>query len=69
MNGYGLLKKRVFFRKTLGQFSAAVRVDVVSIGINRQSVYFEIFRNIGSGIDNVHIGIFFCQFFDAFISF
>ena len=59
MNGYGLLKKRVFFRKTLGQFSAAVRVDVVSIGINRQSVDFEILRNIGGGIDNIHIGIFF----------
>lgn len=63
------IEKPLFFGKTLRQFCAAVRVDVVFVRVNRQSADLEICGDIGGGINNIDVGVFGCQFPDAGIGF
>lgn len=45
------IEKPLFFGKTLRQFRAAVRVDVVCVRVNRQSADLKICGDIGGGIN------------------
>ena len=63
------IEEFILFGKKFRQFYSAVRVDMVFIRVNRQSIDFKVFRDIGGGIDDMDIRIFGCQFFNVVIAF
>ena len=63
------IEEFILFGKKFRQFYSAVRVDMVFIRVNRQSVDFKIFRDKGCGINDMDIRIFGCQFPNTDIAF
>ena len=63
------IEEFILFGKKFCQFYSAVRVDMVFIRVNRQSIDFKVFWDIGGGIDDMDIRIFGCQFPNTEIAF